>query len=192
MVQLNKGLFENNVFIEEIIEEDENLETSGVDTENDAKNNNSLKNKKKRKIKKKDLKLPKINGNNEYQSYSAKKPLLKNSSDPTINKNSKSNNRKQNIKNKNSKNRYSSVSLPRINPNSEFGQMSERLNGFSGVIKSQAFERNQLEKYFKSLDKAVNILNKKREEEFESRHWIPTGPIHSFHYSPTTKAKFWV
>ena len=70
--------------------------------------------------------------------------------------------------------------------------MTERLNGFSGKIKSQAFERKMLEKYFKSLDKAVDILNRKRQEEYENKHWIPTGPIHSFQYSPVMKAKFWI
>ena len=48
---IKKGIFENNVFIEEIIEEDENLETSGLDTEREDRHQNSGIGKKKRKVK---------------------------------------------------------------------------------------------------------------------------------------------
>ena len=80
------------------------------------------------------------------------------------------------------------ISLPQIsNKHENKVPITERIKGFTGAAKNQAAERKKLEKYFKSLDKAVQILRQKRQNELASRPWVPTGPLHTYQYRPTSK-----
>lgn len=203
---IKKGMFENNTFIEEIAEEDECLESSIYENDansaipagviNSSRFSKGKKNKKKKKKGKKFLTLPKLDTNIAFGDQSgrhfasAKKPMLRNFSEPSFRRNSKnsalSTLRKKNA-NSRLKNTKNTLSLPKIDTQNNESAISERLQGFTGVAKTQAVERKKLESYFKSLDKAVQILRQKRQNEMANRPWVPAGPIHTYAYRPGSK-----
>jgi len=203
---IKKGLFENNTFIEEITEEDENLESSLLDLEpktttNDLTENSQFKVKNTKKVTKKNKKkiiLPNIDTNPGYGDQSGRiymsalKPKKRDLSVIARRKNSKKSSlsaRKKGsyssqprlIKSKNT------ISLPNIGARNIDSAVSDRIQGFTGIAKTQAAERKKLESYFKSLDKAVQILRNKRQNELANRPWVPAGPIRSMQYRPSSK-----
>lgn len=66
-------------------------------------------------------------------------------------------------------------------------QLAHRLQESTDAARGQAEERKKLETYFKSLDKAVQILRDKRKNDLGNRHWIPSGPVQSYVYRPSSK-----
>ncbi|CAI2384351.1 unnamed protein product [Moneuplotes crassus] len=186
---IKKGMFENNVFAEEIIEAEESDDSlctedhSGHPNRNKSKILKKKKGKKRKKVKK--LLLPNIDTRNTFadqsgrQYTSAKKPLMRNLSE--IDLQTKRFRKTSNQKEKNS------LSLPRINSGQNDSALSSRLKGFTTIAKHQAKERRKLETYFKSLDKAVQILRDKRQNELASKPWIPAGPVHQYQYRPSSK-----
>ena len=159
---VKRGVFENNVFIEEIAEEDENLETSIVEHDSNIhkirKEGLNLNKKKRKTKKKKELKLPNINTNftnddDDGQYFSHKKPLIRNISEPTLrstkrtlNLNSRKHISESSSGLKRHKNTFSLPKIPNSNKNENTIAMSERLKGFTGIAKNQAVERKKLEK----------------------------------------------
>jgi hypothetical protein len=66
-------------------------------------------------------------------------------------------------------------------------QLAHRLQESTDAARGQAEERKKLETYFKSLDKAVQILRDKRKNDLSNRHWIPSGAVQSNVYRPSSK-----
>jgi hypothetical protein len=66
-------------------------------------------------------------------------------------------------------------------------QLAHRLQESTDAARGQAEERKKLETYFKSLDKAVQILRDKRKSDLSNRHWIPSGAVQSYVYRPSSK-----
>ena len=202
---VKKGMFENNTFIEEITEEDEHLESSMYDNEpitamhpaglDESKVYKKRKLKKKKKGKK-HLTLPHLDTHGGYgdqsgrQYTSAKKPMIKNLSESSLKKNGKFLNLNSAHSPENPprlRKTKNTLSLPRIDSRQNDSALSERLQGFTGIAKTQAAERKKLQSYFKSLDKAVQILRQKRQNELANRPWVPAGPIHNYQYRPASK-----
>ena len=202
---LKKGLFENNIFIEEISEVDEDRESSMMSTtqspqlySSKAPGEKAKAKKKKSKFKKKkDLTLPFIDDHQSGRQYSStKKVLNRDHSEPVLTRRNKKNfssfgsgkKRKHNASSALLERNKESLSLPKINGSKhESSAMSARLKGFEGAAKNQAAERKKLESYFKSLDKAVQILRQKRQREMANRPWIPAGPVRSYEYRPSSR-----
>jgi hypothetical protein len=147
--------------------------------------------------KRKNLLLPSIDTNLGFidqsgrQYASAKKPMARNLSENIFNKNPKNSSlsaRKNSIyKSKKLAKNKNTFSLPKIDARNNDSALSDRIQGYTGIAKTQAAERKKLESYFKSLDKAVQILRQKRQNELANRPWVPTGPIHQFQYRPSSK-----
>lgn len=205
---VKKGMFENNTFIEEITEEDENLESSIYENDPrsalppgmmiDSRFAQGKKGRKKKKIKKSKLKLPDLDTHlgpsdqsGKHYASSAKKVMLRNFSEPSIRRPSQLNMlsaRKKKGSKERIENTKNTLSFPKINSSTApDSAISDRLQGYTGIAKNQAAERKKLETYFKSLDKAVQILRQKRQNDLASRPWVPAGPIHTIQYRPSSK-----
>ena len=208
---LKKGLFENNIFIEEISEVDEDRESSIMDTTQSPQIhsckmpdhmilNSGRKKKGKKKKGKTDLRLPTIDpslgGVGDHQSgrhYSSnKKGMKKNSSEPMLGRRYRGigvgNRKKYNAHSYLKKGNKNSLSLPKISKHQHDSNiMSARLKNFEGAAKNQAAERKKLESYFKSLDKAMQILRNKKQHEMASQPWRPVGPVPSLPYRPASR-----
>mmetsp|Transcript_26742 Transcript_26742/g.23603 ORF Transcript_26742/g.23603 Transcript_26742/m.23603 type:complete len:214 (+) Transcript_26742:90-731(+) len=204
---IKKGMFENNTFIEEIAEENESMESSFLEGQNaaygipDTSIQASKFSKKKGKKKKKKFvngsMLPHINTNVNFTDQSgrhyssAKKPLVRNLSETGLKRNSqllKFTGRKSKRTSRLLKGGKNTLSLPKIGTKSnEISAISSRLNNFSSVAKGQVKERKKLESYFKSLDRAVQILRDKKTQYNASRPWVPAGPIKNYEYRPSSK-----
>lgn len=198
---IKKGTFENNIFIEEITEENESLESSMIEHRHAIPEGQALASKfgkkkgKKKKRKNKGSMLPNIDTNINFNDQSghhfqsAKKPMMRNLSEANIRKGGIIQfNSARKFTNANKKRKKkNALSLPRINSGRQDSAVSSRLKGFTGVAKTQAVERKKLESYFKSLDRAVQILRGKRQSELASRPWVPAGPIKQYQYRPSSK-----
>jgi hypothetical protein len=202
---LKKGMFENNTFIEEITEEDENLESSmhydddevphHISARNASMNKRSSK-KKKKKIKKNAI-LPSIDTNLNFADQSGrhyastrKSKMIRNLSESGLKSNSRfklSSRSKINASESKMKRSKNTLSLPKIGQKKNESQLVAKLQGFTNAAKNQASERKKLDTYFKSLDRAVQILRQKRQNELANRPWIPAGPIHNAQYRPSSK-----
>lgn len=203
---IKKGMFENNTFIEEITEEDENLESSmyyddddevprQIQTRNPSMNKRSSK-KKKKKIKKNAI-LPSIDTQLNFADQSGrhyastrKSKMIRNLSESGLKSNSRfklSSRSKINASESKMKRSKNTLSLPKIEHKQKESQLVAKLQGFTNAAKNQASERKKLDTYFKSLDRAVQILRQKRQNELANRPWIPAGPIHNAQYRPSSK-----
>ena len=140
--------------------------------------------------------LPNIDTNSHFADQSGrhfssgKKPNVRNLSESVLKKNSKLrhfNSARKTNKSSRMKRGKNTLSLPKLGANIGESAISSRLQGFTSVAKNQATERKKLETYFKSLDRAVQILRQKKQSELSNRHWIPAGPVRSFHHRPSSK-----
>lgn len=199
---VKKGTFENNIFIEEITEADESLESSMIENPHQLAENQAMilytkkkgKGKKSKRKTKRSL-LPHIDTHSQFadqsgrQFSSAKKPLMRNLSEAQIRKGGiiQFNSARKFTKSSNRKKKKNALSLPRIDSRGQESAVSSRLKGFTSVAKNQAVERKKLETYFKSLDRAVQILRNKRQSELSSRPWIPAGPVKQYVTRPSSK-----
>ncbi|CAI2384316.1 unnamed protein product [Moneuplotes crassus] len=196
---VKKGTFENNIFIEEVMEECESVESSAMEEYDESPQNvvsqkiNKKKGKKKRNRDEPSL-LPSIASQNTIPTKSgrkfssAQKSLARNLSDANIRKGGIIQfNSARRFRNSSKKRGKNSLSLPKIGSANQESAVSSRLKGFTSVAKNQAKERKKLESYFKSLDKAVQILRDKKQHELANRPWIPAGPVQQYQYRPSSK-----